>query len=1747
VLQDGANDPQNVAEDEEELENNSTNFKFVPWEGVAGAFDNPLLIDPVSYDPRNPKPQSLVNGVASGDVSQDSVVLWARSTFLGDVTFEYSTSPDFAEIAGTTTATVTDITLPVKVDVAGLTPGTEYFYRVTDAAGDSETGRFTTAAPLGQTTGLTFGIAGDWQQAPPFPILSSAAERNLDFFVKLGDTIYADTETPAIPGVSQAQTLEQFRAKHSEILSPRFGLSAVSDLYATTSIFATIDDHEVVNDFAGGAAPGESPDAPDAGSSPDPLFTDDVEFVNDTQAYEDALQAYQEYHPLQDRFYDTPADPRTDGERQLYRSQSFGSDAALFMLDSRSFRDVQLPPADLADPTQFLVEAFDPTRTLLGRAQVELLKQDLLAAEENGVTWKFVTIPEPIQNFGVVNAEDRFEGYAAERTEILKFINENDIDNVVFMAGDFHGTIVNNLTYQEGPGQEQIATNAFEVVTGPVAFFDGRFGPNVANLSAAAGFIGPEELAFHNSLPVAPDADDILNDKDDFIKQLLIGQTNLFGYDPVGLNNNLESAEGLIDATLLQGDYLAAHNYSWTEFDIDPISQKLTVTTYGIDAYSEADVLANPEAVLGLTPTIISQFEVTPQELDIDSGSNPDIPLPDMTKVLTQIESFEAPFGAEILAFDPTRQALYVVSGGNELQVLDASDPANLSLLFAIDLEAAAGVDIGGASSVAYKDGLLAVAIEAATVTDPGVVALVNLDTFADDPIGSVNALPVGALPDMVTFSPDGTRVLVANEGEPSDGVDPDGSVSIIDVSGGVQAATVQTADFTAFNGREADLRGDGVRIFPDASASQDFEPEYIAVSPDGTTAYVTLQENNAVAIVDIESATVQGIVPLGLKDFSKGKPELTTYDIEDRGAINNGGDPLVSALGTTVELGGFSGLFFDGVAENGNLKFLTVADRGPDVGTDGDKRLFLLPELQARVVAFELNEATGEIAITNQLFLTRQDGTPITGLPNVPGFDEIAADALGNPVDLPYLPGAEEFGTDYDFLGADLEGIVRAPDGTYWMVDEYRPAIYHFAADGTLINRFVPQGITAIANALNPDASFEVGTFGTETLPAEYNNRRANRGFEGMALDTDAGILYAFIQTPLSNPDRASGNASSVIRMLGIDPATGEPLAEYVYLLQKPDVGNNVDKIGDAVYAGNGKFFVMERDSAVDVTAQKFVFEVDLKGATNVLGMDFGDETLEQQTPDDLAAMGIEPVNKTKVTNLPSLGYLPSDKPEGLAYLPDGRLVVLNDNDFGQVEGTEGVQLGIIDFPTGNTLDASDRDGGINLQNWPVFGLKMPDSIAAYEANGVTYFVIANEGDDRGDADEPGRGDAIRLGDLGDVVSFGRDGLSLDESFDPTLTDDENLGRLTISSIDGDTDGDGDIDQITAYGGRSFSIYDELGNLVFDSGDDFERITAALTPDLFNADDGDPAEFDNRSDNKGPEPEALTLGEVNGRTLAFIGLERAGGGVMVYDITNPVQPAFLQYIRSDEDIAPEGLTFVTAEDSPSGIPLLMVANEVSGTVAVYTLKNLIVGEETDSNRLIGTDLDDAIIGLGDSNFIAGLGGNDSLTGNSGDDTLKGQGGNDRLVGGDGNDALLGGDGNDVILGGAGDDSIQGGAGDDLITGGLGRDAMVGGAGADIFIYESLDDGGDTIRRFELGSDQISIQPLLQSTGIVVSDVADAMAQGILMVNVENPRRASVLFDADGTAGAGDAVELVNVKVSNGSSADLSSPTNFIV
>ena len=272
-----------------------------------------------------------------------------------------------------------------------------------------------------------------------------------------------------------------------------------------------------------------------------------------------------------------------------------------------------------------------------------------------------------------------------------------------------------------------------------------------------------------------------------------------------------------------------------------------------------------------------------------------------------------------------------------------------------------------------------------------------------------------------------------------------------------------------------------------------------------------------------------------------------------------------------------------------------------------------------------------------------------------------------------------------------------------------------------------------------------------------------------------------------------------------------------------------------------------------------------------------------------------------------------------------------------------------------GNELDVSDKDGRVNITNWPVFGMYQPDSIASYQFNGVNYFVTANEGDSRADWGIAQSGGA--LDSAGDPLNVNMEefrvkDLVLDASAfsDATIQDNEKLGRLKVTSKLGDTDNDGDFDELYVYGGRSFSIWNaDSGELVYDSGSQIERITALKYGINFNNgnDEQDP---DGRSDAKGPEPEAITVGRINGHTYAFVGLERMGG-VMVFDISNPFAADFVQYINPrdmtkdpqvDEaaagDFGPEGFKFVAADKSPNGKPLLLVGNEVSGTTSVYQI-----------------------------------------------------------------------------------------------------------------------------------------------------------------------------------------------------------------
>ncbi len=558
-------------------------------------------------DIRGSQATAPVSLLSSGDVDQDSAVLIAKASRAGNVTFQVATDAAFTTLLVNQSVSVADATVPAKLRLADgtLTAGVAYHWRAIGPDGDIETASFRSADLATVRNGFSMGVTGDWRgEVAPYPAIKNAATADLDLFIKLGDTIYAVYPTPAV-NKPQAETLAEYRLKHAEVYTPAGGIDPWGALHATTAILAMIDDHEVINDFAGGAQ-----------AASDPRLNTATGLVNDAPLYENGLQAFVEYNAIEDRTWaNTGIAPLTDGEKQLYRYSIQGQDAAVIMLDARSFRDQELAPvADLTNPTQvgtFLAQSFNPTRTMLGAAQIDQLKADLLDAQSKGILWKFVNVPEPIQNFGVLGAEDRFEGYAAERTELLKFIRTEGITGVVFVAADIHGTVVNNLTYQEALGGAQTAVAAWEITTGSVAF-DAPFGQTVAGIAAAVGLINAGQKAFYDSLPVAPDIDSALNDKDDFLESLINQQVGALGYDPVGLDANLGQANGLISAQLVSGDYLVTHNYGWTQFDVDATSGALTVTTFGVPYYSAADAAANPTAIAALTPTVMSQFTVDP-------------------------------------------------------------------------------------------------------------------------------------------------------------------------------------------------------------------------------------------------------------------------------------------------------------------------------------------------------------------------------------------------------------------------------------------------------------------------------------------------------------------------------------------------------------------------------------------------------------------------------------------------------------------------------------------------------------------------------------------------------------------------------------------------------------------------------------------------------------------------------------------------------------------------------------------------------------------------------------------------------------------------------------------------------------------------------------------------------------------------------------------------------------------------------
>jgi 2',3'-cyclic-nucleotide 2'-phosphodiesterase (5'-nucleotidase family) len=933
---------------------------------------------------------------------------------------------------------------------------------------------------------------------------------------------------------------------------------------------------------------------------------------------------------------------------------------------------------------------------------------------------------------------------------------------------------------------------------------------------------------------------------------------------------------------------------------------------------------------------------------------------------------------AEISAYNPSTGYLYTVGGGSgAIVVSDLSDPLNPSTV-AI---ATPGEGVQTLQSAAVFGKLLAIAVQNTVKTEPGFVQFYDLNNPAL-PV-HISTVSVGALPDMVKFSGDGSKLLVTNEGEPNSlyTIDPEGSISVINTSGYLAAsavapvqADVQTIGFGAWENRRAELINRGIRIGQrlgvTTTVAQDIEAEAIAISADGTTAWISLQENNAFAVLDLSSATpvIKEIFSAGIKDWNRGiaSAENFSYELEYAAGTAN--------LPAGVLAGGLSGLTFagqetvDGVALD---VYYSITDRGPNGDLVDGKREFLDPDFQPTIYKLGMNRATGAISELARIGLKRPDGTPLTGLPQLAIKDDVPIDADGTV--LAYDP----FGIDSETVSLFNLNIGGSERQVFAVGDEYRGQIAIFdAATGNLIQRYIPAGQKAqLAAQHNVNGATPIGAETIDSLPAVYANRWSNRGIEGMAFNPTDGLLYAFMQSPLDVDANGDGvtegrSRSELTRILAIDPATGTPVKEHLYLLSGRA---GQDKIGDVAFdPARGVFLVIERDSSRSLTGFKHVFEVDLRGATDTLPLTTADgwlgkigvvspELLDNRrvlvdhdanpaTPaifstssaDALASAGIRLAHKIELFNLPSIGgTIAYDKPEGLTIRDDGALVVNYDNDFG-TEGASGNTFTVVNFD-GAGFDSSDQDGSggsnqyLPVSGLPVWGLTMPDGIATFtDAQGRSFLLAVGEGDSR--EYQPDIGDVffdLTRASSGNVVAGtpfrNHPGVSaLNAAF--AAATGISRTRLNLLNDTGDINGDGLIDKPFSIGSRSLRIYDAKGNVVFDSSDQLEELANSLG-----------LMAGNRDDDKGTEPEMVEIATVAGRTYAFVALERTTTSVAaVFDITDPYNVAAVDPVVFPGSNRIEGITFLrSAAGEPAGV---IASSEGNDVVSITTAAPLAAG-----------------------------------------------------------------------------------------------------------------------------------------------------------------------------------------------------------
>jgi phosphodiesterase/alkaline phosphatase D-like protein/arylsulfatase A-like enzyme len=526
---------------------------------------------------------AFLEGVAAGDVTDNSAVLWTRAenqiTQQGIATHlsaEVSQDPQFSAIARTyegDTDPNRDYTL--KLEATGLQSSTQYYYRFKTSDGDVSTvGTFKTAPDPTQKVAVSFGFSGDadgkWR---PYGSLLGLGDRKLDYFVFLGDTIYetqtARSAATADPLADPTQALADYERKYRENLQPTNvgGFPGDQGLYESQGNYILLDNHELGNkQFINGGAPTGTPSGKGVDAT-NPAYDVNTTgtYINQTPGFNALLQAYDNYQPIRETTISAPDDPRTDGTQQLYYAQQWGANSIFINVDDRSYRDIRLKTADGSDDTG--ARADNPDRTMLGKTQLAWLEQTLLEAQASGTTWKIVAVSSPIDEGGEDSGKSWIGGYRAERNELLKFIADHHIDNVVFLSTDDHQNRINELTYFTDPTNPATRTrvpNAFTIVAGPI------------------GAGGPDAVTDHSFSNIQKLTNDVVSK--DLAK----------GYDPLGLDptnprvhNVYREFDPNADKNRTPVDFYTPDTFNYVTFNISADGKTLSVNTYGINSYAQ--------------------------------------------------------------------------------------------------------------------------------------------------------------------------------------------------------------------------------------------------------------------------------------------------------------------------------------------------------------------------------------------------------------------------------------------------------------------------------------------------------------------------------------------------------------------------------------------------------------------------------------------------------------------------------------------------------------------------------------------------------------------------------------------------------------------------------------------------------------------------------------------------------------------------------------------------------------------------------------------------------------------------------------------------------------------------------------------------------------------------------------------------------------------------------------------------------